>query len=157
MGISLPASIVFHSAKVFFDDVSSLSPKRLFDSGAEPALLDFIAQVQEQDNWCWSAVATSIGLFYGSGNWTQCVITTEQVNSVIYPGEQNDCCINPTSDHCDVYGYLYFSLQQVRSFDYWESQKPTADTLFKILSRQRELLCLRIAWVGNGAHFTTIC
>jgi hypothetical protein len=37
-----------------------------------PVNLPFTAQTQTRCNWCWAAVATSVGLFYGTGNWTQC-------------------------------------------------------------------------------------
>lgn len=155
MGLPLPKSLSFHPASALFEEFESLSSERR-ERVSGPALLDFAAQEQTEDNWCWSAVATSVGLFYGTGNWTQCEVTTEQVNGIISPGEHNDCCATPDSSKCDVYGFLYFSLQHVRSLDHWESQKPTADALFEILSRHRELLCLRIAWGLGGAHFTTI-
>ena len=121
-----------------------------------PTKLPFVAQTQLQDNWCWSAVATSIGLHYGTGNWTQCAIATEQVNNLISPGGVNDCCTTPGSAGCNVYGYVYFSLQQARSIDRWSPVKPSPQEIHDLLSRKKELVCLRIAWTGGGAHFTTI-
>jgi hypothetical protein len=155
MGLSLPASLSLRPAEHLFGSLDVLN----LESQERTVLLPFTAQVQEYTNWCWSAVATSVGLFYGSGNWTQCAIVTEQVNSILFPGEHNDCCSTPESSHCNVDGILFFSLQQVRSLDHWESKKPSADTLFAILSGKRELVCLRIEWTdGRGkAHFTTIC
>jgi len=159
MTATLPTSLSFHAAEPLFNDIRELNLKKDELAPAD-ALLEFTAQVQISENWCWSAVATSVGVYYGTGNWTQCAIATAQVNDIIFPGELNNCCATSSSSHCNVYGYLFFSLQQVGAFDYWESKKPTAETLFEILSRQRELLCLRIAWypVASGAaHFTTIC
>ena len=124
-----------------------------------PVALPFVAQTQIEDNWCWSAVATSVGLFFGTGNWTQCGVATQQVNTLINPGQWVDCCSAPGSTACNVYGYLYFSLQQVRAIDRWSPTKPAPADLYDILARKRELLCLRILWNGSGnaAHFTTIC
>jgi len=109
-----------------------------------------------QDNWCWAAVATSVGLFYGTGNWTQCAVATDQVNKLISPGQVNDCCSTPDSQTCDVYGYVYFALQHVRSIDHWSPKKPLPQELYDRLSRDKEVVCLRIKWNGGGAHFTTI-
>jgi len=156
MGPPLPKSLAFHSASALFEEFESRSLE-LRERISGSALLNYTAQQQAKDNWCWSAVATSVGLFYGTGNWTQCAITSEQVNRLMNPGEHNDCCATPGSETCNVYGYLFYSLQQVHSCDHWESDKPTAASLFSILSRQMELLCLRIEWTGGGAHFTTIC
>jgi hypothetical protein len=123
-----------------------------------PTNLPFVAQTQTQTNWCWAAVATSVGLFYGTGNWTQCGVATEQVNKLIHPGKVSDCCATPGSSDCNVYGYVYFSLQQVRSVDHWSPTKPPPQEIYERLSRNKELVCLRIRWNGSGnaAHFTTI-
>jgi hypothetical protein len=127
--------------------------------GANPVKLPFVAQKQCQSNWCWSAVATSVGLFYGSGNWTQCAIATEQLNKTIHPETSIDCCATPCSGDCNIDGYLYYSLKQVRSFDHWAPKKPTPVELYRYLSHNRELVCVRILWNDSrrGAHFTTIC
>jgi hypothetical protein len=123
-----------------------------------PTNLPFEAQTQKETNWCWSAVATSVGLYYGTGNWTQCGVATDQVNKLIHPGTVSDCCANSGSGDCNVYGYVYFSLQQVRSVDHWSPAKPLPRDLYDRLCRTRELVCLRIKWNGSGeaAHFTTI-
>jgi hypothetical protein len=124
-----------------------------------PVRLPFIAQKQLQCNWCWSAVATSVGLFYGSGNWTQCAVATGQVNGIIHPETPSDCCETPGSAGCDIDGYLYYSLKQVRALDHWAPKKPTPVELYRYLSHYHELVCVRILWKdsGSAAHFTTIC
>jgi hypothetical protein len=124
----------------------------------EPSIitLNFIAEVQKQSNWCWAAVATSVGLFYGTGAWTQCTVATAQVNSLQSPGGNYDCCVTPDSSTCNQYGYLDSALQYVNTFDKKTSGKAQADQIFTRLSEMQEVVCVRVAWFGGGAHFTTI-
>jgi hypothetical protein len=130
----------------------------LFKPLANPIDLGFVAQTQCQTNWCWSAVATSVGLFYGTGNWTQCNIAAEQVNKLIRPEKVHDCCTTPSSTECNVDGSLYVSLQQVRSLDHWLPNKPKPSELYQYLSHNKELVCVRIVSndIDADAHFTTI-
>jgi hypothetical protein len=121
------------------------------------ATLDFFAQEQEQINWCWAAVATSVGLFYGTGNWTQCDIVTEQTNSILDPEGNHDCCDTPILSTCNQYGYLNVALQQVQAFQQFTSGKPSADLIFSRLSERREVVCVRVNWFGGTTtHFTTV-
>ncbi|AVC45598.1 MULTISPECIES: papain-like cysteine protease family protein [Rhizobium] len=156
-----PAGLTRAPLTSLFSDIDvSLKLEAILDEGAvgqqNSADLPFHAQTQNQSNWCWSAVATSIGLFYGTGNWTQCGVATEQVNSIINPGNIAECCLAPIT--CNVYGYVYFSLKQVRSLDYWSPTRPTPVELYERLFHRKEPVCLRIRWNGGGnaAHFTTI-
>jgi hypothetical protein len=39
--------------------------------------LDFTMQHQQQTNWCWAAVSTSVALFYDPvSTWTQCAVAS---------------------------------------------------------------------------------
>lgn len=124
--------------------------------GTATATLPFVAQEQSQTNWCWAAVSTSVGLYYGTGNWTQCIIATVQVNSILDPGGNHDCCTTPGSSTCNQYGYLNPALQNVGAFAHSTSGKAPADHIFARISQRREVVCVRVAWGGGGAHFTTI-
>lgn len=55
-----------------------------------PVNLQFGAQLQT--NWCWAAVAKSVGPFYGTGNRTQCRVATNQANGLIQPRKSYDRC-----------------------------------------------------------------
>jgi hypothetical protein len=121
--------------------------------------LPFVAQKQLLSEWCWAAVATSVGLFYGTGNWTQCDVATEQINTMIKPDNIHHCCEGLSESDCNIDGYLFFSLDQVRSVDRWSPFRPTPSQLYAKLARDKQLVCLRIAWLPTKtrAHFTTIC
>jgi hypothetical protein len=52
------------------------------------AILDFRMQSQTQINWCWAAVAASIGDFYDqSMKWTECVVANMFLNLTCCCGE----------------------------------------------------------------------
>jgi hypothetical protein len=105
-------------------------------------------QTQEQTNWCWAAVGTSIGLLFGTGPWTQCETATACLN---LPGL--NCCVTP--DTCNVYGFLDLALSHTRSLAALVSGTETAAVLESELDSNRPV-CARIAWDGQGAHFLAI-
>jgi hypothetical protein len=125
-------------------------------SGAAIVTLNFAAEEQSQSNWCWAAVATSVGLFYGTGNWTQCAVATAQVNALLDPGGNHDCCNAPGSSTCNQYGFLNPALHHVNAYNNATSGKASAVDIFSRISEWREVVCVRVAWFGGGAHFTTI-
>lgn len=133
-----------------------VSPAGWSSGGATSVTLDFVAQVQLQSNWCWAAVSTSVGLFYGTGNWTQCEVATVQVNSILDPGGNHDCCATPGSSTCNQYGFLNPALHHVDAYAFASSGKAPSNAIFARISDRREVVCVRVAWGGGGAHFTTI-
>jgi hypothetical protein len=103
-------------------------------------------QTQEQTNWCWSAVATSVGLLFQSGGWRQCETATRCLSGV-------DCCAN--SAPCNVYGYLDKSMACTRSLASWGSGTATKARIKSDIRAGRPV-CTRVAWTGGGAHFMAI-
>src|SRR5204863_1759343 len=74
--------------------------------------LDFSMQHQQQTNWCWAAVSTSVALFFNpSSGWTQCAVANGELN-------RNDCCGAGASGPCNVYGYLDTALTRVGHLDH---------------------------------------
>jgi len=109
--------------------------------------LPFTMQSQQQTNWCWAAVGTSVGLFFETGSWTQCDTATGCL------GGGKDCCKNPGP--CNVYGFLDQSLTYTKSFDSMTSSTtPLSEIEQKINSNKP--VCTRVAWNGGGAHFMAI-
>ncbi|HEV3052056.1 MAG TPA: papain-like cysteine protease family protein, partial [Longimicrobium sp.] len=96
-------------------------------------------QSQQQSSWCWSAVATSVGLLFKTGQWTQCAT----VNGCL-PG--SDCCTSPTPSSCNVYGYLDQSLAYTRSLN-----GSTLYGSYSVADLQAQLesgnpVCARVEW-----------
>lgn len=57
--------------------------------------LHFEMEDQQDDNWCWAAVAVSIGKYFEPATlWTQCKL----VNFIL---SRSDCCGDPIPCQCD--------------------------------------------------------
>ena len=111
--------------------------------------LDFAMQHQQQTNWCWAAVATSVALFYDpASTWTQCTVANGELN-------RNDCCGAGASGPCNVYGFLDSSLTRVGHLDHMTGSSSTFAQVQTEITAGRPL-CARTAWSGGGAHFLAI-
>jgi hypothetical protein len=121
------------------------------DAMAEWHRVDLHVQQQNQDNWCWAAVATSVALFYDSkSKWTQCGVATRQV-----PGR--DCCGVDADGACNVPGHLQQSLSIVGH----ASKPPYVEEAASFAKVQREVdggrpICVRTVWSGGRGHFLCI-
>lgn len=104
-------------------------------------------QRQEQSNWCWAAVATSVGLLLETGRWTQC----DTASRCFSPARS--CCGDP--ERCNEYGYLDKALDQTMSLDFHENA-PAKQKRIKRHIEEGRPVCTRVAWDANGAHFMAI-
>src|SRR5262249_57800263 len=69
--------------------------------------LCFTMQHQEQTQWCWSATATSVALYYNSlSTWTQCSLVNAELG-------RTDCCSAPSSNDCNQPWTLNTALTRV--------------------------------------------
>ena len=110
--------------------------------------LAFAMQPQAMTNWCWSAVATSIGLFYATGQWTQCAV----VNTVL---QKTTCCTTAGASECNVPSYLELSFAVTKSFGSKVSGKPLLTAVSAEIDAGRPL-GLRVGWSGGGGHFLAV-
>jgi Papain-like cysteine protease AvrRpt2/Repeat of unknown function (DUF346) len=111
--------------------------------------LTFTMQHQQQTNWCWAAVATSVSLFCDpASTWTQCTVANAELS-------RTDCCGDGASGPCNVYGFLDTSLTTVGHLDHWTGSSSTFAELRTEIDAGRPL-CARTAWSGGGAHFLAI-
>src|SRR5262245_55532768 len=111
--------------------------------------LDFSMQHQQQTNWCWAAVSTSVALFYNpASTWTQCAVANGELG-------RNDCCGTGASGPCNVYGFLGSSLTRVGHLDHQTGSTSTFAQVQSEVNGGRPL-CVRTAWSGGGAHFLAI-
>ena len=77
--------------------------------------LSFQMQAQQQTNWCWAAVSTSVSHYYdASSTWTQCEVANGELS-------RTDCCAGGASTSCNVYGTLDTSLSRVGHLDHMDS------------------------------------
>jgi len=109
----------------------------------------FDLPAQEQDHWCWAAVAAAVRSFLGSSNVVQCQVATE-----VLPG---DCCRNPGRGNVDA--GLQAALGETLR-EYLPAQVPF-DAIQQEIDANHPV-CARVVWdadrdgVGESAHFVVI-
>lgn len=122
-------------------------------AGPRSGVLSFHMQTQEQNNWCWAAVGSSVGHFFGVPDLPQCQIVLKCWPE-LEPGRPiPDCCDDPSA--CNVQGMLNQSLAVTGTYAGWTSGKSTIAEVEQELEQGRPL-CLRIQFVGKGGHFLAI-
>src|SRR5580700_3120108 len=110
--------------------------------------LAFTIQPQQQTNWCWAAVSTSVSHFFSAASaWTQCLVANATLS-------RQDCCGAGAADpkKCNIYGYLDQALTTTRNF----RQKLPRRLNFAEVQAEIQAskpVGTRVAWFGNGAHF----
>jgi hypothetical protein len=113
------------------------------------ARLPFNMQPQQQSNWCWAAVSTSVAEYFDSGSgWTQCLVANGELG-------RSDCCGTGAGGPCNVYGFLDTSLSRVGHFDKITSGTATRAQVSGEITEGRPV-GVRTAWSGGGAHFLAI-
>ena len=99
---------------------------------AQGRVLDFTIRHQEQDNWCWAAVATSTRGFYESTDGgAQCQLANEELG-------RTTCCPSGADAACDVPWYLDRALRRVGHLREFSNGKASWDTVTSDI------------WVGGG-------
>lgn len=118
-------------------------------SGAQLVQLQgYVRQQQDETNWCWAAVTSSVNHYYLGGNpnfWTQCAIAAKCLGL--------DCCQFPYA--CDVPYYLDASLSCTGNL---VSAGPGAITFAELMGEidKQMAVCCHISWNGGGGHFVAI-
>jgi hypothetical protein len=119
------------------------------------ATLDLMMQAQQETEWCWAAVSTSIAHYYdGRSPWVQCRL----VNEVLSSGralKKPICCDDPGSAECNQPWKLYDALERVGHLGASHADGPTPQALGAEMAARRPL-CLAIAWDGGGGHFVAV-
>jgi Papain-like cysteine protease AvrRpt2 len=111
--------------------------------------LKFQMQHQQQTNWCWAAVSTSVALYYdASSTWTQCTVANGELG-------RTDCCGSAASTSCNVYGYLNTALSRVGHLDHMDGSAAAFQSVDVEIDPGRPV-GIRVAWAGGGAHFLAI-
>ncbi|HET6998210.1 MAG TPA: papain-like cysteine protease family protein [Solirubrobacterales bacterium] len=119
-------------------------------SGEEWDRLNFTIQRQEQTQWCWAAVSTSIARFYDAGtSWTQCRVAGAELNS-------STCCEDGSSSECNQPWYLDRALNRAGALAGMEAPPSTGLGRAPDEIQDGRPVCVRIGWSGGGGHFIVI-
>ena len=108
--------------------------------------LVFQMQHQQQTNWCWAGVSTSVSKYYNrASGWTQCTV----VNSAL---GQTTCCQSGGSSQCNQPWYLDRALQITGNYTSMQAGSIPAAQL-QGQSNGMHPTGIRIGWSGGGGHF----
>jgi len=113
------------------------------------ATLSFTMQDQEQTQWCWSAVAVSVALFYDAGTaWSaQCGLAGAELSKA--------CCPAGSDPTANVPWYLDLALQRAGRYNTWATGPATRGQIQTEIDADRPL-GVRIGWNAGGGHFVII-
>ena len=138
-----------HREESFFSDWPCAYVAAAAAGGAGSGALPFIMQAQQQSNWCWSAVTTSVSHFFDStSSWTQCSLASAEIALA--------CCgVGSIPGGCNVPWYLDRALQQTNNYDK-VTVGPAAFADVETEVDSGRPLGVRIGWFGGGGHFVSI-
>lgn len=112
--------------------------------------LAFDMAKQEQTNWCWAAVSTSVARFFGSGAVpTQCKLAANQLRVAECCGEAG------AGSACNQPWYLDAALEHLGRL----ARMANGAQSFTVFQGQIDAdkpLCARIGWAGGGGHFVAL-
>jgi hypothetical protein len=119
-------------------------------AGARPAReLAFEIQPQQQNEWCWAAVSTTVALFYApKSGWTQCSVVNEGLG-------QATCCQDGGSSACNQPWFLEKALALVGHLASDFGGALGFDPIREQIDGGRPFgVC--IDWTGGGGHVVAI-
>ena len=110
----------------------------------------FTVQHQEARNWCWAAVAASVGAISAPRREFQQFKVVE--NNL---GATN-CDIDPKSNACNRPFYLDLALEKLpRSID-TQGPLPLEKVISELAAKPAVPICVKIDWKSGGAHYVAI-
>ena len=115
--------------------------------GGGPRLLSLNMQPQQEDEWCWAAVAASVCAFFDpASTLTQCQVASSCLNL--------ECCVD--AKPCNVPFDLASALAQSLNL----ADQPSQDALsFDSLAAQIDSgkpVCCHISWDDGTGHFNAL-
>lgn len=124
--------------------IKKLAKSKLAAPAAPPPVnITFTVDPQEQGNWCWAAVSSSVSFFYVAlSKWTQCQVASAEL--------KGPCCASPTP--CNVAWSLEAALTRTLNLAAATATPISTASIRSELTGNRPV-CLRVAWKKGGAHF----
>ena len=123
-------------------------------NGPNPVMLDYASQPQEQDSWCWAAVAASVSAFYTAGSGlTQCAVATQLIGALA----QVNCCSTPLPCICNNGAKLSDALKVTENYVTDASGSMTFADIETEIDAKRPIGCC-ISWGDSSDknHFVAI-
>jgi hypothetical protein len=140
-------------------------PKSVFDSSVVPLKLkavpiplgaappsggglQFTMQHQQQTQWCWAAVTSSVAAYYQNPGWSQCRVVNDRLG-------QTACCVSGASPTCNRPWYLDQALDRVGELGNYIASPLTLGQLRSEIDAGHPV-GVRIGWSNGGGHFVAI-
>jgi hypothetical protein len=104
----MPAPKIFQTRQLVLPQVSARAIAPPAGGSVSSRQLGFTMEQQQQTNWCWAAVSTSVSHYYqATSSWHQCSLANHELG-------QTSCCQDGSSSACDQPHYLERGLSAVR-------------------------------------------
>jgi hypothetical protein len=114
--------------------------------------LNFIMQDQgAPDQWCWTAVTTSlVHHYHQESTLRQCDLVNEQFG-------RNDCCMNSTSSNCNLPASLTIALTRTGTLKEPVNSSISFEAVHDQIENLRPVAC-RVTWPGVSSvgHFVVL-
>jgi hypothetical protein len=127
------------------------------DDGVVSRELRFRNVPQEDDFWCWAAVAVAVQRFYEPTSSTkQCELVADVLTAQGQLGSGTICCPSASNPACDVLWYVYDALRAVGHYpDRYLEGPPGFGNVKGEIGRGRPVVC-RVQWPDGAGHFVAI-
>ncbi|HKF49967.1 MAG TPA: papain-like cysteine protease family protein [Terracidiphilus sp.] len=112
--------------------------------------LDVCLEKQHRRNWCWAAIASALGRYYGTSGASQDEIASRALASDSSRGDER-----AEVDEANVEFRLDRALQAAGCFSHWSAGKPVFERIRFEINMGRPLGA-RIEWHHGGAHYVVI-
>ena len=114
-------------------------------------VLDLIMQSQLLGQWCWAAIAVSLGRYYSNQNWRQHEIATGVLgfNCSRFQEESDIAAV------CNQYAMLNEALQFVGCYSHWSPGHRSFERIQAEIDAGRPI-CLRLEWYSGGSHYLLV-
>jgi len=110
--------------------------------------LAFTVTPQEQDQWCWAAVSSSVSLFFNAASpWTQCQVATDEL--------QFACCGADATGPCNRWWYLNRALTRTGNLLDFTQGAMSGDEVLAAVEADAPL-GVRVEWSDQSGHFICI-
>jgi hypothetical protein len=110
-------------------------------------LIKFSVQKQQRANWCWAAVSTSVAVYFGSKEWTQCKLASLEL--------ELECCKKNYTEKCNQRRELQPPLKRVGHFRE-QIEKASSFAQLQAEIHAGRPLCCRVLWSNQIGHFVVI-
>jgi hypothetical protein len=115
------------------------------------SLIDFIMQRQEMSNWCWAAIAASIGDYFQTSHLNQREIAS-QILDFSCAAFREDTSL---ASRCNQSAMLDDALRLVKGYSHWSPGRPAFKQVQAAIDRGCPV-CPCIEWHRGGFHYVVI-